>query len=358
MNTLLLLLLSIAIFFVISLAAYYYLEKTKEKRLRAVKREKKLSSKDEAYNRLKTAKRATELMQRRGKKVKQAKDKITKAEQALQKGDSSQAKKITNEVKEELSKAPTIQEDEDSSDKEFKKAYTVDELESLDKKSEESASERRKEMEKQKEMLESLPDNYLESKFEIEVARDLLQEEPDEEAERYFIKAEKCFEDEDYTEALRYSIKCKKTIKGEDAGLISGQDIDKKSGPPKKMQEKFPDLLAEDDVGKSSYVEEEKGSKGEDRAVLKADEVDKTPKKECPGCGYRSKKDDTFCPKCGTELNSLIICGDCGSENESSDRFCRKCGSSLEETEMVCPECGTEVEDEDKFCPGCGVKFD
>jgi len=363
MSTSLLIIMSIIIFAVLSISAYFYLERTKKRRLEKIKTKKELSPEDKAYNTVKRTKGVTRLMKRKGKDVKNADDMVNEAERALEKGDLSQAKNLTAKAKDDLSKKKTNMYASDSDS--VKKSYTVDELDEVEFNETEEAARKRKELEKQKEKLESLPDNFLESKFEMKLARDLLDKsDHGKKAEEFYAKAEKCFDEEDYTGALKYSIKCKKTIKGkEGAGLISGQDIDKKEGPPEMVKERFPNLVGnEEKLYDESEKESEAETKIEDRRKKDQQITEEKGKKEmvktCPKCDFEGDDEDIYCPNCGVELITETECPKCGKEVKEGDEFCRKCGATLGESTFVCPECGVEVKQEDKFCPKCGVEFE
>ncbi len=368
MTNALLIILIIIIFAVLSLSAYFYLERTKKRRLKKIKSQRGLSPEDEAYNRVKRTKGVKRMMNRKGKDVQQADEMVDKAEQALEKGDLSQAKDLAAKAKDDLSKGETNLEPANDDDEDVKKAYTVDELDEVEFKESEEADRKRRELEKQKERLESLPENFLESKFEMKLAQDLLDEtEHGQKAEEIYAKAEKCFEEEDYTGALKYSIKCKKKIKGkEGAGLISGQEIDKKEGPPEEVKERFPDLVGGSKKSKDAFektkrkIQTESSDETEDEEYRPIEEEEESGiVKACPECGFEGGEDDSYCPKCGAKL---IIekneCPDCGKEVEEDDDFCRNCGTPLEESTFICPECGVEVGQKDEFCPNCGIEFE
>ncbi|MFW6048195.1 MAG: double zinc ribbon domain-containing protein [Candidatus Natronoplasma sp.] len=362
MSTDLLIILSIIIFAVLSLFAYFYLERTKKRRLNKIKRKSELSPEDEVYNRVKRTKGLTSLMKRKGKNVQKADEMVNKAERALEKGDISQAKDLASKAKNGLYDKKTSYDLPDQNEN-VKKAYTVDELDQVEFKESEDAERKRRELKKQREKLESLPDNFLESKFEMKLARELLDEtDHGKKAKELYSKAEKCFDEEDYTGALKYSIKCKKTIKGkEGAGLIAGQDIDKKEGPSEEVKEHFPDLVKDKEKAEESVVR----TIGKAETEIK-DEKTRSTKgklqsemvKTCPECGFEGGEDDFYCPSCGLELITESECPECGNEVEEGDEFCRKCGTSLGSSSFVCPECGVEVEQDDEFCPKCGIEFD
>jgi hypothetical protein len=66
----------------------------------------------------------------------------------------------------------------------------------------------------------------------------------------------------------------------------------------------------------------------------------------------------TYCPNCGTEIESGLKCPGCGI----IDEHCSSCDTKFEEGDWLCPscstvrdhcpECGTRVEDD--TCPSCG----
>ncbi|MBS3781316.1 MAG: zinc ribbon domain-containing protein [Candidatus Thermoplasmatota archaeon] len=305
-------------------------------------------------------------MKQKGKDVQKADEMVNKAERALEKGELSEAKKLAAKANDDLSAGKTNLSD--SNDEEgLKKAYTVDELDKVEFKESGDAARKRRELKKQKEKIESLPDNFLESKFEMKLARDLLDEhDHGKDAEKYYTKAEKYFDDEDYTRALKYSIKCKKSIKGEEgAGLIAGQNIDKKEGPPKEIKERFSDLLGDQQESRDAFGTTERKVEKQDEERVKNEnyrETNETQKSEivktCPECGFEGGQEDFYCPNCGVELITKNQCPECGSDVKEEDEFCRKCGTPLDESTFVCPECGVEVGQEDDVCPKCGIEFE
>ena len=48
----------------------------------------------------------------------------------------------------------------------------------------------------------------------------------------------------------------------------------------------------------------------------------------------------------------MIICPNCGNENENDSKFCDNCGTKLF---CVCTSCGKELTVKSKFCPDCGA---
>ena len=136
--------------------------------------------------------------------------------------------------------------------------------------------------------LESLPANYIQSKFMLSTTKDLLEKKgiTSGEAFDFYTNALRCYEQEDYTKALSYAIKAEKLLDSGTLTLIGEQ--------------KIPDMAEE-------VIE-----------VL-----------VCPGCDTEISDEDVFCRTCGQNLAEPQACPGCGTEIDSSDKFCRKCGYKL-----------------------------
>jgi hypothetical protein len=133
--------------------------------------------------------------------------------------------------------------------------------------------------------LESLPANYVQSKFMLNTTRDLIEKKGIKNGEAYdfYISASKAYEQQDYTKALSLAIKAERLL---DSGTLS--------------------LI------------------GEEKAPAESEEIILV----CPGCDAEVTEADVFCGKCGQNL-AAMECPGCGTELNSSDRFCRKCGYKL-----------------------------
>lgn len=110
-----------------------------------------------------------------------------------------------------------------------------------------------------KEMLHrKYPPNFVESKFTMGVAEEMLRNSKDKditrEAKTLLEQSRHCFEIEDYGGALNYSVQCKKLL--ERAGIEASRE------PIQKMKEKL----------------------------------------ECPQCKFEANEYDIFCRKCGYKL--------------------------------------------------------
>ncbi len=91
---------------------------------------------------------------------------------------------------------------------------------------------------------------------------------------------------------------------------------------------------------------------------------------------------------------AVVICPDCGKEQDNANRFCKNCGADLTDVEAIpekeelindadesvevsqgiiadsiekkaedaalkkCPNCGTELKYGGKFCPNCGANLE
>ncbi|MGM0405617.1 MAG: zinc-ribbon domain-containing protein [Thermoplasmatota archaeon] len=343
-----------------SAAILLFLEKTKDKRIANVRSSSNLDKEDEAYNAVKSAKSIINVMKRSGKNTSGAEIVIDRAELALQGRDYSRAISLAEEAKSKLEKnqqstgITDVSKDIDRSkvdkgDSKMKKGYTIDEIDDLEMDEEdEEVKAKSEELRKQKEKIQNLPENYLESKFEIQQASDMLKSEGGNiEAEELLKQAKICFDDDDYTEALKLSLRCKKAIDEDKAGLIKFKKISKK----------------EAEGGETGGSSENKVIK--DTTIKRIEDGESTTQKTishegekiCPECGYEGKEGDNFCPKCGTKMEVLLTCPSCGKEVDEEDNFCPGCGNELSSITFECPECSTEVDENVKFCPKCGVEF-
>lgn len=92
----------------------------------------------------------------------------------------------------------------------------------------------------------------------------------------------------------------------------------------------------------------------------------------CPNCANLVAKGTSFCTKCGTRLepvvipdNSQPICKKCGAILNEGMAFCSSCGAKAEiasvqnvENEKICVNCGAVLKENSKFCVKCGMKIE
>ncbi len=319
--------------------AWSYLERTKPKRIRKAQEGNVLDSKDEAHNSVVSTKSIINVMKKKGVDVGSSEIIIERAEIALDAGNYKKAKRLAEEAKDDLDNAKTrpqpampVLKKVGKEDIEYE-SDVLDDLVKLEEELSEEDRSKQQEFVEEKEKIRVLPDNYLESKFEIDVAKQLVQERGTHESIKLLQMAESHFENEDYTGALKYAMKTKKSIDEKEAGLLAAQKVDR--------------------------VKPESISKGEVKTSPTSYEIETREEAfSCPECGNPVDVSDKFCNLCGGKLEFKSNCPECGVEVSPLHRFCANCGTDLKSTAYECPECGTEIDADSKFCPACGIGFE
>jgi len=312
MEPLLLVLIAVGLIIGISASILYYLEKTKSDRIRSARQSKTISDENEAYNQVKSTQSIVRLLKHKGYDTERASEMLIDAENEIGKGNYSKAKQLAREAKNKLEqnkmKPSTADKNNDEIDEESKKGYSLNELKEMDFDDEKEMSERAKKMKKQQKRLQALPDNYLESKFELDIVREKIDGVPDnKDAKKYFKLAEKYFDEGSYTDALKYSVRCKKAIDGDRSGLIGGQKIGKEN--KEEVKEKINDEAPEEEIEKMDELSVDESITEEE---TKKEDIEHLLK--CPSCGHTADPDDNFCSNCGTELEFIFECPNCGTE--------------------------------------------
>jgi len=79
----------------------------------------------------------------------------------------------------------------------------------------------------------------------------------------------------------------------------------------------------------------------------------------CPNCGSQNNVGTKFCGNCGKSLApvSKLICPKCGAVMPETMTFCGNCGSPMKPKKIKCPKCDTENMSTNKFCGNCGNKL-
>lgn len=140
--------------------------------------------------------------------------------------------------------------------------------------------------------LSKLPKNYLQAKFILNSAKDLLEKEKvtSGEAYDYYQEAKKRFDAEDYSKALSLAIKAERILDSDTVDLIGEEELEDVESPEEEVIEVI----------------------------------------VCPECDKEVSTDDAFCRNCGQKLEFETNCPGCDAEIEHTDKFCRKCGHKIE----------------------------
>jgi ribosomal protein L40E len=142
--------------------------------------------------------------------------------------------------------------------------------------------------------ISKLPKNYMQAKFLLSSAKDLIEKDgiTSGDAYDYFQKAKERFDSEDYSKALSFAIKAERMLDSETV-----------------------DLIGEDEP------EDDASEEGDEEVV----EV-----MVCPECDAEVSAEDAFCRSCGQKLEFDTSCPGCEADIEQDDKFCRKCGHQIE----------------------------
>jgi hypothetical protein len=79
----------------------------------------------------------------------------------------------------------------------------------------------------------------------------------------------------------------------------------------------------------------------------------------CPNCGSQNNVGAKFCANCGKSLAPVakVNCPKCGAAMPETMKFCGNCGSPMKPQKIKCPKCNTENLSTNKFCGNCGKKL-
>ncbi len=280
------------VFFIVGTAyILMYLKRRADKKVRKIKEP---NVEDDAYNQIQMIKSMKKLMKNKGYNVGSVEMMIAKAERAYDSQRYLESIEIVNNAKRTLWRLKEERSTEDTLSPQIKK-----ELEIIKNIEEEPKKD---ELPPQvKDFIRKLPENYLQSKFEISVVEEKIikmdEGELKEYAKMYIERAKRAFEIGDYTEALRLAVRCNRII---DSGeLPYGREPEKEQ--PSGM------VVA-------PLIEEEK----EEEEEL-----------HCPKCGAIVRPEDKYCWNCGAKLIFIYACPNCGAEVSSEDKYCRHCGYKL-----------------------------
>ncbi|OYT59937.1 amidophosphoribosyltransferase [Euryarchaeota archaeon ex4484_178] len=280
------------IFFIVGTAyILMFLKRRADKKVREIKEPK---VEDDAYNQIQMIKSMTKIMKNKGYNMSSIEMMISKAERAYDSHRYLESIEIVNNAKRALWRLKEEKSQEDTISPQVKKELEI--IKSIEEKPAQD------DMPPQvKDFVRKLPENYLQSKFEIGVVEEKIikmeESEVKEYAKMYIERAKRAFEIGDYTEALRLAVKCNRMI---DSGEVAYEETEKRATA----------------IGASiaPLIEEEEEEKEE---------------LHCPKCGAIVSPEDKYCWNCGAKLVFIYKCPNCGGEVSSEDKFCRHCGYKL-----------------------------
>ncbi len=301
MNDLIMIIIAMFILLGIVVGLMIYLKRIKKGSV--VIREKR-DVEEEAYNQMQMVRNMARLMRDKGYDTSSVDSMLRKAMVAYDSSRYVECIEIANNAKRILLRMRDEQRVEDGLSPQVAR-----ELEIM-KRIEMSAPKKEEMPPQVKDFIKKLPENYLQSKFEIKVVEDkLLKAEKGkiwEVAALYLQKAKDAFFREDYTEALRLAIK-------------SGKILDTGEIPTDSNKIQTRKIIGD--------VE------SKELAIIPHKEEDIEPVEEeglrCPECNAVVREEDKFCWNCGAKLVFIFECPNCGAEVSSEDRFCRQCGHRL-----------------------------
>ena len=294
--------ISVMIAFVVAVYVMLaYLKKTRVKKMREDR-----DPKEDAFNQIQMLRSMVRLMQDKGYNVSPVENMIVKAQMAYNIENYAECIEIVNSAKRVLAR---IREETSVPDR---ISPRVAEEMRIIKKIEESTPPQQEMPPQVKDFERKLPQNYLQSKFEIKVVEDKIMKKEDEAvkdaAMLYLNKAKEAFESGEYREALRLAIK-------------SNRILDTNEIPVETpIMENKPNVI--------------EAPKIEPKVISITETKEEEEKKEeeelhCPNCGAVVRREDKYCWNCGAKLVWTYKCPNCGAEVTTEDNYCRHCGYKL-----------------------------
>ncbi len=287
------------VFVVVVYIMLAYMKKTRVKKMR-----EESDPKEDAFNQIQMLRTMVRLMRDKGYTVSPVENMIVKAQMAYHTGNYGECIEIVNNAKRVLTR---IREEATLPDG---ISPRVAEEMKIIKKIEEKASSQDEMPPQVKDFERKLPQNYLQSKFEINVVEDKITKKDDgavkDAAMLYLRKAKEAFEIGEYTESLKFAIR-------------SNRILDTNEIPVET-----PIVESKPEVIKVPQIEPK---------VVSITETKKEEKKEeelhCPNCGAVVRREDKYCWNCGAKLVWTYKCPRCGGEVTTEDNYCRHCGYKL-----------------------------
>lgn len=284
---------------IMMVVAYIMLAFMKKSKLKKLSEEG--DPKEDAYNQIQMLRSMVRMMKERNYNVGAVENMVVKAQRAYDMENYAECIEIVNNAKRILARLREEEVVEDGL------SPRVAEEMKIIKKIEESSTQEAELPTPLHELEKDLPENFLQSKFEIRVVEGKLVDYQEGEVKQaallYLSKAKKAFDEKDYTEALRLAVRSNRIL---ETGEIPVENVEIPApaiSEPPDTKEVVP------------IVEEE--------------EVEEEEELHCPNCGAVVRPEDKFCWNCGTRLVFKYYCPNCGAEVSSEDKFCRHCGYRL-----------------------------
>ncbi len=291
------LLILAVIMMVVAYVMLAFMRKSKLKKL-----SEEADPKEDAYNQIQMLRGMVRMMKERNYNVGAVENMVAKAQKAYDMENYAECIEIVNNAKRMLTRIREETPVEDGL------SPRVAEEMKIIRKIEESSPKEAELPTPLHELEKDLPENFLQSKFEIRVVEGKLVDYEEGELKQaallYLSRAKKAFDNEDYTEALRLAVKSNRIL---ETGEI----------PEERMEPETHEVPVKPEpqsAGVVPIVEEEESEEEE---------------LHCPSCGAVVRPEDKFCWNCGTRLVFKYYCPNCGAEVSSEDKFCRQCGHRL-----------------------------
>ncbi len=293
---------AISVMIVFVVAIYVILAFLKKTRVKKMREER--DPKEDAFNQIQMLRSMVRLMRDKGYNMSPVENMIVKAQMAYNTSNYVECIEIVNNAKRVLKR---IREETSMPDGISPKV--AEEMQII-KKIEESAPTQEEMPPQVKDFERKLPQNYLQSKFEIKVVEDKILKKEDgavkDAAMLYLKRAKEAFETGEYTESLKFAIKSNRILDTNEIPVEAPviESVPKVIEPPK---------VEPSVVSITETKEEEK----------KEEEL------HCPNCGAVVRREDKYCWNCGAKLVWTYKCPNCGAEVTTEDNYCRHCGYKL-----------------------------
>jgi len=174
-------------------------------------------------------------------------------------------------------------------------------------------------------LTEKFPPNYLEAKFTMTSAEEMIAEGNEQGndmslAQHFLNRAGEHFDAGRLAESLAYAVKSRKAVERKEI-IVSRKEME-------EITAMFDDELIAIMKVREKNIGAVEGPEDDAANTVRAEEMEKI-ESACPKCGSPVEEGDKFCPNCGTRIIVNNYCPQCGFEAKVGDKFCRNCGAVL-----------------------------